>query len=90
MNVREIESSIIVAYSQRDWEYINQAYNDLSAKLFKLDKWFNKFLDIFSDKMDDLDSNDPVHKLYKLKHNEYGDISKLLKITRRYMEMNHV
>ena len=90
MNVHEIEKNIITAKALNDWEYINKIHEDLSTKLFKLDKWINKFLDIFSEKMDYMESNDPVQKLYRIKYKEYSDISKLLKILNHYTEMKHV
>ena len=90
MNVNELERNIIIAYSQNDYDFINNTLNDLTAKLFKLDKWFNKYLDIFSEKMDIADDKDPIKVLYKAKFEEYSKISKVLKVAKHYSELSHV
>lgn len=90
MDLNKIERDVIIAYSQHDWKFINETHQQLYAELFKMDKWFNKYLDIFSEKMDYMEASHPVQKLYQLKLKQYSDINQAFKVVQHYSEMAHV
>jgi hypothetical protein len=54
-------------------------YNELIKERHKLDTWFNKYLDLFSDKMTALDKTDPTWKLYDSKSRAYSELNKNIK-----------
>ena len=53
---------------------------ELSNRLIVLDRWFTYFLREFSEKMETLDKNHPINKLYKDKYKEYSSITKQLNL----------
>lgn len=53
-----------------------------------LDVWFNKYLDLFSEKMTDSEKTDPMWKLYNSKFKVYQEIKETLKKVEYYL--NHV
>lgn len=86
MNLRQIESKIIAAKDLRDMPTINEIYIDLSNKRAKMDRWFDKYLDMFDEKLATCDRNDPVKKLYNSKFDEYSQLSRVLKLAETYMK----
>lgn len=58
---------------------LSSRYMELVKERHKLDKWFNKYLDLFSDKMSAVDKTDPTWKLYDAKSKAYSDINKNIK-----------
>lgn len=85
MNRRSIETDILNAFMLNDRERIQKIYIDLVNLRSKLDRWFNKYLDMFDDRMNNSDRNDPVWKLYRSKSNQYSDVSHTLKIAEYYL-----
>lgn len=53
---------------------------ELVKERHKLDRWFNKYLDLFSDKMSAIDKTDPTWKLYAAKYSVYENLNKEIKI----------
>lgn len=86
MNMRQIESQIIIAKDLRDMETIHNIYVSLSNEKSKMDRWFDKFIDMFDEKLSDCDRNDPVKKLYNSKFEEYSKISRAMKLAETYMK----
>lgn len=58
---------------------LTSRYTELVNERHKLDRWFNKYLDLFSEKMSCVDKSDPVWKLYDSKSKTYSEISKDIK-----------
>ena len=85
MNRRSVESDILNAFMFNDREKIKTIYIDLINLKSKLDRWFNKYLDMFDDRMNSSDRNDPVWKLYRSKFNQYSDVTHTLKIAEYYL-----
>lgn len=83
--MKSIEKDIIVAHSQHNNEQIRSIYLELMNSRAKLDRWFNKYLDMFDDKLTHCDRNDPVKKMYNLKYDEYEQINRVIKIAEHYM-----
>lgn len=78
-------STIVNAYVYRDIQKIQSVYIDLLNLRAKLDRWFNKYLDMFDDKLTSSDRNDPVWKLYRAKFDEYSNVTHSIKIAEYYL-----
>lgn len=85
MNIYTIESQIITAHALRDRQSIEKIYTDLSSTKNKMDRWFDKYLDMFSDKIGSVDKTDPIRKLYDKKFSEYSKVTHLLRVATNYM-----
>ena len=85
MNTKNIESKIIAAAHMRDFKTISEIYVEMSNVKAKLDRWFDKYLDMFDEKLATCDSSDPVKKLYNAKFDEYSNISRVLKVAQSYI-----
>jgi hypothetical protein len=86
MNYRSIESKIVTAKALKDKATINEIYIDLSNQKIKLDRWFDKFLDMFDEKLSHCNSSDPVKKLYNTKFEEYSKVARALKLAESYLK----
>jgi hypothetical protein len=84
--MRQIESQIIIAKDLRDLATVNEIYINLSNEKAKMDRWFDKFIDMFDEKLSHCDRNDPVKKLYNSKFEEYSKISRAMKLAETYMK----
>lgn len=81
-----IESKLVSAKHLKDKETINNIYVELSTQRVKLDRWFDKFLDMFDEKLSNCDRNDPIKKLYNSKFNEYSEIARAMKLAESYLK----
>lgn len=86
MNTSSMESKIVVAAALHDQDTIRDIYIELSNAKMKMDRWFDKFLDRFSDDLDKIDRNDPIKKLYNSKFDEYSKVSRTLRVAEIYMK----
>lgn len=79
MNRTQIESDIAIAYHMKDRNKIVELRDDLVSSRHKLDRWFDKYLDMFDTKMNSSQPSDPVWKLYNKKFEVYSDLNKSIK-----------
>lgn len=86
MNRKSIENDIVNAHIYNDIEKIKEIYIDLINLRGKLDRWFNKYLDMFDEKMNSSKRNDPVWKLYHAKSDEYSDVIQSIKTAEYYLK----
>lgn len=86
MNLQHIESKIVTAANLRELDVVREIYIELSSEQMKMNRWFDKYLDRFSEKLDQVDRNDPIKKLYNSKFDEYSRISRAMKIAESYMK----
>lgn len=82
---QSVELTIVRAYSNKDFSTLQSVYIDLLNQRTKLDKWFDKYLDMFNEKMSDAERNDPMWKLYRAKFDQYNKISDSIKIAQYYL-----
>jgi len=85
MNRPKIENDIAHAYLYNEHDKINTIYIDLLNIRAKLDRWFNKYLDMFDEKMNSSTRSDPVWKLYHAKSEEYSDVVQTIKTAEYYI-----
>lgn len=86
MNRKYIESEIVSAHTFNNREKLMDIYIELVNNRSKLDRWFDKYLDMFDDKMNSLNRNDPIWKLYHKKSDEYSDLIQTIKTAEYYLK----
>lgn len=86
MNRKQIETQIVLAHTANDFEKITSIYVELVNLRGKLDRWFNKYLDMFDEKMNTSTRSDPVWKLYHKKSDEYSDVVQTIKTAEYYLK----
>jgi hypothetical protein len=86
MNAKQLEKEIIIAHDLNNVEYIRTTYIELVNMRNKMDRWFDKFLDMFDEKLNHCEKTDPVRKLYDSKFDEYSQVSRVLKVAEHYMK----
>lgn len=86
MNRKKVEYDIVTAHTYNEIEKINSIYIDLINLRGKLDRWFNKYLDMFNDKMSTVNRSDPIWKLYHAKSDEYNDVIQTIKTAEYYLK----
>ncbi len=86
MNLNSIESKIVTAYALKDQKTLSDTYIELATEKNKLDRWFNKYIDMFDEKLSTCDKNDPIRKLYNNKFDHYTKLSRCLRIAESYMK----
>ena len=85
MNRSHIENQIATAHLYNEKEKITVIYYDLINLKAKLDRWFNKYLDMFDEKMNSSTRSDPVRKLYHTKSEEYSDVVQTIKTAEYFL-----
>lgn len=88
MNRKTVEHDIVNAYLYNDREKLKDIYIDLVNLRGKLDRWFNKYLDMFDDKMNSSKRSDPVWRLYHAKSDEYSNVIQTIKTAEYYLKKN--
>ena len=88
MNSQKLESKIIAAAHLRDFQAIQEIYVEMSNAKNKMDRWFDKYLDMFDEKLATCGRNDPVKKLYNTKFDEYSNIARVIRVAQSYMNQN--
>jgi hypothetical protein len=86
MNRKQIESDIVNAHIYNDPEKLKSLYISLINLRGKLDRWFDKYLDMFDEKMNSSKRNEPVWKLYHAKSDEYNDVVQSIKTAEYYLK----
>jgi hypothetical protein len=86
MNRKKLESEISIAYLYNDSKKIQDIYIDLVNARAKLDRWFNKYLDMFDEKMSNCTRADPIWKLYHEKSDEYSEVVRTIKTAEYYIK----
>lgn len=86
MNLNTLESEIVAYAAMKDYSKIRDIHTTLSTKRMKLDRWFDKYLDMFSEKLEHVEKTDPIKKLYNSKFDEYSSVSRVIKIAENYMK----
>lgn len=86
MNRAKIENEIVMAHVYNNKQQIKDIYISLINTKAKLDRWFNKYLDMFDEKMSSVPNNDPVWKLYNAKSEEYSAVTQTIKTAEYFMK----
>jgi len=86
MNRKKIESEIVNAHTFNQREKMMDIYIELVNSRSKLDRWFDKYLDMFDEVMSSRERSDPIWKLYHAKHEEYSDLVQTIKTAEYYLK----
>lgn len=86
MNRKQVETDILNAHIYNNPEKLNSIYIDLINLRAKMDRWFNKYLDMFDEKMNALPATDPIWKLYHKKADEYSDVTQTIKTAEYFIK----
>ena len=78
---------ILDYYRRRDKQSLEFLQSELNQKIEVLNKFFDEYLDLFSDKMSATESSDPVWQAYKDKLKECEIAKADLKLTEYYLGM---
>jgi len=85
VNRKQVERDVAIAYHVGDRAKVKTILEDLTMQRNKLDRWFDKYLDMFDAKMDRAKRDDPVWKLYFQKFNVYCDLKQSIKTTEYFL-----
>jgi hypothetical protein len=88
MTLTELERNLYASVREQDPSTLQSVTENLRGRLFKLDRWFDMFLDKFSSKLDEVDRNDPIKKMYNTKFDEYSKTKQLIVVAESYMKKN--
>jgi hypothetical protein len=61
-----------------DLTALERIRSSLVAERKVMDKWFDKYLDMFEKKMSPDETNTPIWKLYKTKSKEYSELNGII------------
>lgn len=86
MNRSDTEHEIVMAHTFNDNEKLQKIYIDLVNLRSKMDRWFDKYLDMFDEKMNETNRSDPVWKLYHKKADEYSNVVQTIKTAEYYLK----
>lgn len=84
--MKNIQFELIIAHNHNDFETIKKIHIDLLNNRAKMDRWFDKYLDMFDAKFEDLDWKDPAKKLYNKKFEEYQSLNTSIKMAEHYLK----
>ena len=68
-----------------DVKSLERIYIELIKQRTVLDRWFDKYLDMFHKKMDPDSPDTPIWKLYKQKSNEYSELNGVITTANAYI-----
>lgn len=74
------------AFIYNNSEALKQLHIELISKRMFLDKWFDKFIDVYDTKMTMSDRSSPVWKKYHQKFDEYETVVSELKVAEYYLK----
>jgi hypothetical protein len=69
----------------RDVQSLQKIYIVLIKQRTVLDRWFDKYLDMFDRKMSTDNTDTPIWKLYKQKLNEYSELNGVITTANAYI-----
>lgn len=70
----------------RDVESLEKIRIALLKERTLLDRWFDKYLDMFERKMSSENTDTPVWKLYRTKSNEYSELNGIITTADAYIK----
>ena len=80
-----LDKFTLCAYDH-DVESVKKIKSFLVAERTVMDKWFDKYLEMFERKMSTEDLDTPIWKLYKSKSKEYSELNGIIKTADIYIK----
>lgn len=84
-----IKNKLSEAYLHNDIDAIQNVFIELCNKRNFLDRWFDKFLDMYDAKMNKQDRSSPIWKKYFERFSEYEVLSSDLRHAEYYMKKTY-
>jgi hypothetical protein len=85
ITITEMRSKISLCASDNDVDALSKIHDFLLQQSNQMDKWFDKYLDMFENKMKPDNPNTNIWKMYHIKSNEYSEIQTLIRTTNAYV-----
>lgn len=85
IELSKIQSELPMLSLDRNVKKMTEYKNFLASHREKLDRWFDKYLDMFDKDMKPDEGNTPVWNMYRKKYKEYEEIESMLKTTEFYL-----
>lgn len=85
IELSKIQSELPMLSLNRNVKKMTEYKNFLTSHREKLDRWFDKYLDMFDKDMKPDEGNTPVWNMYRKKYKEYEEIESMLKTTEFYL-----
>lgn len=85
LSITEMRDKVSMCVGDQDVDALTKIHNFLLTQSRIMDKWFDKYLDMFEKKMKPEDSNTSIWKLYHSKSNEYSELQSLIRTTDAYL-----
>lgn len=86
MNRKQIEHNLAMAHFNGDRSEINRIYIDLVNTKYRLSKWFDRFLDMFDEQLDQAKQSDPLRRIYNHKFEKYSEVQRTMKTAEYFMK----
>ena len=86
LSKQEYYEKFSLCMMDRDVKALENIRGSLLKERTLLDRWFDKYLDMFERKMSSDNTDTPVWKLYKTKSNEYSELNGIITTTNAYIK----
>lgn len=85
IELNKIQSELPMLSLQRDVKKLSEYKTFLTTQREKLDRWFDKYLDMFDKDMKPDNGTTAVWNMYRKKYREYNEIDSCLKSTEYFL-----
>lgn len=85
ITLNEMREKVSLCVIDRNTKDLTRVRDALVQERKVLDKWFDKYLDMFDRKMDPSNPNTKIWQLYHSKTKEYSDLQQLIRTTNEYL-----
>ena len=85
LSITEMRDKVSLCVIDRDYDALTKIHNFLLTQSKIMDKWFDKYLDMFEKKMKPDEPNTNIWKMYHSKSNEYSELQSLIRTTDAYL-----
>jgi hypothetical protein len=81
----EYQEKFSICAMDNDIEALEKIRNSLLKQRKVMDRWFDKYLDMFDRKMNPEETDTPIWKLYKTKSQEYSELNGVITTANAYI-----
>jgi len=81
----EYQEKFSLCAIDRDLVALEKIQKSLLKQRQVMDKWFDKYLDMFDKKMDSSNPDTPIWKLYNTKSQEYSELNEIITTANAYI-----
>lgn len=85
LSITEMRDKVSLCVADQDMNALSKIHSFLLTQTRIMDKWFDKYLDMFEKKMKPEDPNTNIWKMYHNKSNEYSELQSLIRTIDAYL-----